>query len=112
MEEESITRNFLGYIYFLLNSDDGNIYVLSLITGDDGEKYVTFLPKDEEIDPEVAIVGWSEDSLQNLMEGFRMANVTITPELYDKQDELLPVLVRIHRDKITGKSTLTFDDNF
>lgn len=112
-EEGNSIREFYGYAYFLLNSDDGNVYVLSQIS-ENNENRLEFLLKGDEIDPEKTLIGWHENlvDLAKFVNDTLKNNGVIVPQVfYDKLDEILPIKVRVQKDKESGKRILKFDDN-
>ena len=110
-EEGNSIREFYGYAYFLLNSDDGNVYVLSQITENNVTR-LEFLLKDEEIDPEKTLIGWHEDLLdlaKFVNDTLKYSGVVVPHIFYEKLEEILPIKVKIQKDKETGKRILKFD---
>ena len=104
--EENRLQVFIGYAFYLLNSDDGNIYVLSL--GDDTETnhtIVTFIPK-EEMNGDKLVLGWTDD-LEVILRTLVEASVSIPPEIVGKLCEVLPIKVKSERDITTGKTIIT-----
>lgn len=111
IKQGSEVDDFFGYVYFLLNSDDGDIYVLSLVSDENGTRSLQFLPKEKTIDPETTVIGWSEDLtflLDLVNNSYKVSGVIIPDIFYNKLSEIMPVKAEIHRNRVTKTTTIKY----